>query len=139
MSGAVLLDREHDAGEAAELDHRADILALGLHADGVLIGAGDHVDRAADQRLQRLRAAGEIVDGDVEALLLEEAEPLGERERQVVQQALAADAERQVGLLLRSCAATGPAESAASSGPRRRSVVSRRCVIMVLSRVFILA
>ena len=97
----VLLHRQHDAGEAAELDHRLDVLALGLHADGVLVGARDHVDRAADQRLQRLRAAGEIVDGDVEALLLEVAEPLGERQRQVVEQALAADAERQVRLLER--------------------------------------
>ena len=93
------LTAKHDAGEAAELDHRPDVLALGLHADGVLVGAGDHVDRAADQRLQRLRAAGEIVDRDVEALLLEVAELLGERQRQVVEQALAADAERQVLLL----------------------------------------
>ena len=57
LSALVLLHRQHDAGEAAELDHGRDVLALGLHADGVLVGAGDDVDRAADQRLQRLRAA----------------------------------------------------------------------------------
>ena len=84
---------DHDAGKAAELDHRADVLALGLHADGVLVGAGDHVDRAADQRLQRLRAAAEIVDGDVEPLLLEVAEPLADGQRQIVERGLAADAE----------------------------------------------
>ena len=97
----LLLHRQHDAGEAAELDHRPDVLALGLHADGVLVGAGDDVDRAADQRLQRLRAAGEIVDRHVEALLLEIAELLGDGQRQVVQQALAADAERDLLLLQR--------------------------------------
>jgi hypothetical protein len=51
---------------SGELDHRPDGLALGLHADGVFVGTGNDVDRTADQRLQRLRAAAEIVDGDVE-------------------------------------------------------------------------
>jgi hypothetical protein len=62
----------------------------------VLVGAGDHVDRAADQRLQRLRAAAEIVDGDVEALFLEVAEPLADRQRQVIERGLATDAERDL-------------------------------------------
>ncbi len=99
LRGLLLAHREHDAGEAAHLDHGLDRLALHLHADGVLIGAGDDVGRAADQRLQRLRAAAEIGDGDVEALLLEVAEPLGQRQLQVIEQPLAADAERQVFLL----------------------------------------
>ena len=34
---------------AAELQHSRDRLALHLHADGVLIGAGHDVGRAADQ------------------------------------------------------------------------------------------
>ncbi len=63
------------------------------------IGAGDDVDRAADERLQRLGATAEIVDLDVEPLLLEEALLLGDRKRQVVEELLAADAERQLGLL----------------------------------------
>src|SRR5262249_39096510 len=76
-----------------------DVLALALHADGVLVGAGDDVDGAAHQRLQRLRAATEIVDGDVEALLLEVAEPLADGERQIVERGLAADGKRELFLL----------------------------------------
>ncbi len=67
----------------------------------MLVGAGDDVDRAARKRLQRLRAAAKIVDGDVEPLLLEVAEPLRDRERQVIERSLAADAERD--LLLFEC------------------------------------
>ena len=88
-------------GIAAELDDGHDVLALGLHAQRVLVGAGDDVDRAADQRGERLRAALEIVDLDVEPLLLEEAELLGERQRQVVERVAAADAELDVLLLRR--------------------------------------
>lgn len=97
--GEVLAHGDGDAREAPELDHGADVLTLGLHADGVLIGARHDIDRAADQRLQRLRAAAEIVDLDVEALLLEEALLLRDRQREIVQELLAADAERQLGLL----------------------------------------
>src|SRR5215213_8331651 len=64
-----------------------------LHADGVLVGARYHVDRASHQRLQRLRAAGEVVDGDVEPLLLEVTKTFGKRQRQVIQQPLATDAQ----------------------------------------------
>ena len=65
LAGLLLAHGQHDAGIPAELDHGANVLALGLHADRVLIGAGHGVDRAADQRLQRLGAAAEIVDLDV--------------------------------------------------------------------------
>ena len=92
----VLAHANDDAGKAPELDHGLDVLALGLHADGVLVGAGDDVDRTADQRLQRLRPTAEIVDGDVEALLLEISEPLADRQRQIVERGLAADGERQL-------------------------------------------
>ena len=79
--GLLLAHAHRDAGKAAELDHRRDVLALGLHADGVLVGAGDHIDRAADQRLQRLRAAAKIVDRHFKPLLLEIAEPLANGQR----------------------------------------------------------
>ena len=54
LAGPVLLDRDDDRREAAELDDGANVLALRLHADRVLVGARDDVDGAADQRLQRL-------------------------------------------------------------------------------------
>ena len=85
LSARSFLTAERDAGIAAELDDGQDVLALGLHAQRVLVGAGDDVGRAADQRGQRLRAALEVADLDVEALLLEVAELLGERERQIVE------------------------------------------------------
>src|SRR5262249_17171606 len=50
----------------------------------------------ADERLQRLRAAAEVVDGDVEALLLEVAKPLGDGQRQIVERGFAANAERDL-------------------------------------------
>ena len=50
-------------------DEGAQPLALDLHVDGVLEGARDDVGAAADHRLQRARAAGEVGDGDVEAFL----------------------------------------------------------------------
>ena len=104
-----LAQRDDDPGEAPELDHRLDVLPLGLHADGVLVGAGDDVDGAAHQRLQRLRAAAEIVDGDVEALLLEISEPLADRQRQIVERGLAADGERDL-FLFDGLAVCGGAE-----------------------------
>ena len=45
-----------------------------------------------------LRAAGEIGDFDVEALVLEVAEPVGDGERQVIERVLAADREPHFGL-----------------------------------------
>ena len=45
------LHRQRDARIAAELDRRDDGLAFDLHAQRVLVGAGDDVDRVADQRL----------------------------------------------------------------------------------------
>jgi hypothetical protein len=67
----------------------------------VLVGAGDHVGAAADHRLQRFRAAGEIRDLDLEPLVLEVALALRDRERQVVEQALAAHRDRDLLLLRR--------------------------------------
>jgi hypothetical protein len=72
---------------------------LGLHVDRVLEGAAHHVGAAADHRAQRLRAAGEVDDGRLQPLVLEVAALLGDGQRQVVQQVLAADGDRQLGLL----------------------------------------
>ena len=141
LPGLVLLDRDHDGREAAELGDGDDVLALGLHADRVLVGAGHHVDGAADQRLQRLRAAAEIVDLDVEPLLLEEALPLGDGQRQVVEQRLAADAERQSRLLLGRLRATARGQRHGSRAAAVRSEMygvsspcRRSCRLTVLRR-----
>jgi len=48
----VLTHSDDDTGKTSELDHGPDVLTLGLHADGVLVGAGDDVDGSADQGLQ---------------------------------------------------------------------------------------
>jgi len=122
---------DDDPGEAPQLDHGLDVLPLGLHADGVLVGAGDDVDGAAHQRLQRLRAAAEIVDGDVEALLLEVAEPLADRQRQIVERALAADGERDL-LLLDRLAMRRRAER---KRQREHGECNLRCVHLILPAV----
>ena len=96
-----LLIAEHDAGVLALQHQRLDVLPLRLLRDRVLVRAGDDVDAAADQRLQRARAAREVEDLDVQALGLEVALPLGDGQRQVVEQRLAADADRELGLLRR--------------------------------------
>src|SRR5262249_62276348 len=72
----------------------------------MLVGAGDDVDRAAGERLQRLRAAAKVVDGDVESLLLEVTEPFGDGQRQVIKRGFAADGERHL-LLFRSLSLGG--------------------------------
>jgi hypothetical protein len=64
----------------------------------VLVGTGDHVDAAPDQRLQRLGAAGEVEDLDVEPLGLEVALLLGDGKRQIVEERLATDADGELGL-----------------------------------------
>src|SRR5690606_19436442 len=69
------------------------------HTDGVLIGTRHDIDRTADQRLQRFRTAAEIVDLDIEALVLEIALPLRDRQRKIIEELLAADAERELRLL----------------------------------------
>jgi DNA-binding NarL/FixJ family response regulator len=72
-------------------------LALELHVHGVLEGAAHHVGAAAHHRLQRARAAGEVDDGQVQAFVLEVAQLLGNRQRQVVQQVLAAHGDGDLG------------------------------------------
>jgi len=76
-----------------ELHHGNDRLVLRLHLDGVIEGAGDHVGAAADQRLQRPRAAGKIGNLHVEPRVAEVAEALGDSQREIEQRRLAADGE----------------------------------------------
>ena len=90
---------EHDAGVSCPAAPAPRWSGPSPAVDRVLVRAGHEVGAAADQRLQRLRAAGEIGDLDVEALVLEIALPLGDRQRQVVEQRLAADADGELRLL----------------------------------------
>ena len=102
LTGKILAHGDDDAGKTpktADADH---ILALVLHADRVFVGAGHDIHRTAHQRLQRLGAAREIVDRDVEPLLFKEALLFRNRQRQVIQQRLAADAKRHVCLFRRT-------------------------------------
>jgi hypothetical protein len=99
-------DAEHVTRELSEQDHRDDGLVLGLHLDGVIIGARDDVGAAADERLQRPRTAGKIGNLDVEAVSREIAEAIGDREREIKQRGLAADCEPHRALL-RPLAARG--------------------------------
>jgi hypothetical protein len=75
-----------------------------LHLNGVIESAGDHVGAAPDQRLQGTRASGEIGDIELEPLLAEQAEALGDGKRQIVQRRLSANREphgADFGLVLR--------------------------------------
>ena len=70
------------------------------------------VRAAADERLQRLRAAGEILEVDVEALLLVETQLLRQRRRQVHHLVLPTDREpyRRAAALRAPIAAARPKE-----------------------------
>ena len=89
---------QHDHRRAALQHEGAHRLALELHVHRVLEGARHHVGAAAHHRLQRARAAGEVDDGQVQPFGLEVAQLLGNGQRQVVQQVLAADGDAQLGL-----------------------------------------
>jgi len=93
------VDAEHDHRRAALQHEGAHPLTLVLHVDGVLEGAADDVGAAAHHGLKGARAAGEVDDGEVQPFRLEKAQLLGHRQRQAVQQVLAAHGDRQLGLL----------------------------------------
>jgi hypothetical protein len=84
---------------AAHQHEAFDRLAALLHPDGMLVGAGGDVSAAAHQGLKRLRSALKVVDLDVEAGILEEALPLRDGERQIIQRRLTADRQHHLGLL----------------------------------------
>ena len=54
-------------------------LVLGLHLDGVIEGADADLGAAADDGLQGAAAAGDVGNLDIEAGVLESAEPLRHR------------------------------------------------------------
>jgi len=60
--------------------------------------AGGDVGAAADQRLQRLGPASEIADLDVQPGRFEIAQPFGNRQRQIIEQRLAAHGQLDIGL-----------------------------------------
>ena len=60
--------------------------------------AGHHVGAAAEHRLQRVRAALEVDQFDVEAGLVVFAELLGQHGRQIAQAGAAADRDRDLAL-----------------------------------------
>ena len=99
LRGLGLVHPEHDRRVFSLQHQRLDVLALGLLRDRVLVRAGDDVDAAAQQRLQRARTAREVLDLDVESFRLEIALLLGDGQRQVIEQRLAADADRELRLL----------------------------------------
>ena len=81
------------------LQHESgDDLALALHVDGVLVCAGDDIGAAAHQCLQCLGAAGEVADLHLQSFVLEIAELLGDRQRQVIQQVFTANGDRDLWL-----------------------------------------
>ena len=86
----VCADAEFQPRIHALQHERLYFLREGLHHDGVFVRAGDDVGAMADQRLQRLRAAGEIVDLHVEAFVPEIAQAIGKGERKVIKCRLAA-------------------------------------------------
>src|SRR3989442_1676154 len=88
-----------DLRRGSREDEGLEALLPRLHVDRMLIGAGDHVRAAADDCLQRACATGKIADAHVEALVLEEAQALGESERQVIERGFAADGDVHVALL----------------------------------------
>ena len=104
--------RQHEARIAAVLQQRHHRLVLGLHLDGVVEGADADLGAAADDRLQGAGAARDVGNLDVEAGVLEIAEPLGHRQRQIEHRRLAAD--REPHLLLRA-AQTGDESASATA------------------------
>ena len=83
----------------AALQHETlHVEAFWLLVDGVFPRARDYVCAAADDCLQRLRAAVEIADLDIEPFLLEIIEALGDGQRQVIEAGFAADSDADLGL-----------------------------------------
>ncbi len=84
VAGQILAHADADAGETAKFAHGLDILAPVLHTDRVFVSTRHHIDGTANQGLQRLCAAAEIVDRGLDAFFLEEAFALCDGERQII-------------------------------------------------------
>src|SRR5262249_42701442 len=82
---------EDESRKSQHRDKRDQTAPLGRHLNRVIVETADDVGAAADERLQRLRTAGEILQLDVEPFLAIEPELLRERRRQVDHLILAAD------------------------------------------------
>ena len=101
-----VLGRDHQRkARVAVIDHEGlQVLALGGEIDAVVEIARHHVGAAANDGLERFRAALEVDDVDVDARLFEFAELLGEHRRQIAQAAAATDRERDLRLREREAA-----------------------------------
>ena len=106
------------------LQHKgAHRLALELHVHRVLKRARHHICAAAHHRLQRLGATGKIHDRDVQPLVLEVAQLLCNRQRQVIEQVLAAHGNGELGFfnglgkgqVRQGCAGEGRGDKGAAS------------------------
>ena len=95
----VLYSQDEDLRRRARQYERLEMLLARLHVDRVLVGAGNDVRAAADHRFEGPRAAREVADAHIQPFVLEVAEPLGERQRQVVERGPAADRDMHIRLL----------------------------------------
>ncbi len=92
---------QHEAGIAV-IDHKGDQLLLpGGEIDAMIEVAGDHVGAAAEHGFQRIRAALEVDQADIEARLLELAELPGQHCRQIAEAGASADRDRDLACGLR--------------------------------------
>jgi hypothetical protein len=96
--GARGRHHQHEAGIAI-IDHEGlQLLLLRCEIDAMVEIAGNDVGAAAEHGLERVRAALEVDQLDIEAGLLVLAELLGEHRRQVAQAGAAAHCDRDLAL-----------------------------------------
>jgi hypothetical protein len=88
---------EDQPGKAEHVHERDERTAFSRHLNRVVVEPRHDVRAAADERLQRLRAAGVVLELDVEPFFLVVPELLGERRRQVDELILAAHGQPDVG------------------------------------------
>ena len=143
-AGALRRGDEHQAGKSQHRDERDELAALGGHLNRVIVEARHDVGAAADQRLQRLRAAGEILQLDVEPFVAIEPELLRERRRQVDHLVLPADRDPHVARHRWTVAHERDARDNRHRGHRRtRTGTHRRtscpCVLVVVVMLSIAA
>jgi len=93
----ILRNCKDDSGKPAELDDCEDVLSLGLHMQRVFVSACNDVDRSGKQRLERLPAALEIAYRYRQAVVLEVASPLRQRQRQIIEVRLVGDTKPERG------------------------------------------